>query len=50
MPYGSSPVARHKVDYKEEGGGFLEVWATMSLVCPSLPMAHPNTKNVITMH
>jgi hypothetical protein len=43
-------VERHKVYYKGEGGGSLQVWAVVSLVNPSLPMAHPNTKSTQTMH
>jgi hypothetical protein len=30
-------VARHKVYYKGEGGGFPQVWAVVSLVSPSHP-------------
>jgi hypothetical protein len=43
-------VERHKVYYKGEGSGFLQVRAVMSLVNPSLPMARPSTKSVPTMH
>ncbi len=43
-------VERHKVYYKGEGGGFPQVWAMVSLLSPSLPMAHPKTKSVQTMH
>jgi len=28
----------------EEGGGFLRVWAMVSLVSPELPVACPSTK------
>jgi hypothetical protein len=37
-------MANHGVCYKGEGGGFPQVWAMVSLVNLSLPMAHPNTK------
>jgi hypothetical protein len=29
------PVGSHRVYYKGEGGGFPQVWAVMSLVCPT---------------
>jgi len=47
---GAGPVARHKVYYKGEGGGFPQVRAMMSVVSPSLSVAHPSTKNVPAMH
>jgi len=37
-------VERHKVYYRGEGGGFPQVWAMVSLVSPSLPVACPSTK------
>jgi hypothetical protein len=43
-------VERHKVYYKGEGGGFPQVWVVVSLVIPSLPVVHPSTKCVPTMH
>jgi hypothetical protein len=43
-------VERHRVYYKGEGGGFPQVRAVVSLVSPSLLMAHPITKSVPTMH
>jgi len=43
-------VERHKVYYKGKGGGFPQVWAVVSLVSPTLPMARPNIKNAPTMH
>jgi hypothetical protein len=43
-------VERHRVYYKGEGGGFPQVRAMVSLVSPSLPVAHPNTKSSPTMH
>jgi hypothetical protein len=47
---GVGPMARHKVYYKGEGGGFPQVRAVVSFVSPSLPMAHPSTKSVLVMH
>jgi hypothetical protein len=38
------PVARHKVYYKGEGGGFSQVWAVVSLMSPCLSMACSCTK------
>ncbi len=43
-------VERHKVYYKGEGDGFPQVWAVMSLMSPSLPVACPSTKSAQTMH
>ncbi len=43
-------LERHKVYYKGEGGGFPQVRVVVSLMSPSLPMAHPSTKSVPTMH
>jgi hypothetical protein len=43
----ASLMAKHRIYYKEEGGGFFQVWAVVSLC---LPMARSCTKNVITMH
>jgi hypothetical protein len=43
-------VERHIVYYKGKGFGFPQVQAVVSLVSPSLPMAHPNTKSVPIMH
>jgi hypothetical protein len=47
---GVSPMARHKTYYKGEGGGFPQVWAMVSLVSLSLPMACPSTKSAIVVH
>ncbi len=44
------PMARHRVYYKGEGGGFPQVRAMVSLVSPSLLVAHPSTKSVQIMH
>jgi hypothetical protein len=43
-------VERHKVYHKREGGGFPQVRAVVSLVNPSLPVAHPNTQSAQIMH
>jgi hypothetical protein len=43
-------VERHKVYYKGEGGGFPQARAMVSLVNPSLLVAHPSTKSAPTMH
>ncbi len=47
---GVSPVARHKVYFKGEGGGFHQVRAMVNLVNPSLPVACLSTKSILTMH
>jgi len=47
---GAGPVAKHKVYYKGEGGGFPQVQAVVSLVSLCLPMARPCTKGVPTPH
>jgi hypothetical protein len=43
-------VERHKVYYKGEGGGFLQVQAVVSLVSSNLPMARLSTKSASAMH
>jgi hypothetical protein len=43
-------VERHKVYYKGEGGGFLQVQAVVSFANLSLPMTHLSTKSALTMH
>jgi len=50
MPFGCWPMAKHKVYYKGEGGGFPQVRAMVSLVSLCLPVARPCTKSVPTMH
>jgi len=47
---GASPVAKHWVYYKGEGGGFPQVRAMVSLMNPSLPVTHLNIKSVSVMH
>ncbi len=37
---------RRKEYYMGEGGGFLRVWAVVSLVSPKSPVACPSTKGV----
>jgi hypothetical protein len=44
------PVARHKVYYKGEGGGFPQVRVVVSLVNPCLLVARPCTKNALILH
>jgi hypothetical protein len=43
-------MAKHRVYYKGEGGGFPQVRAMVSLVNLSLPVARPNTKSALVMH
>ncbi len=38
-------VERHQVYYKEEGGGFPQVWAVVSFVSSSLHVARRSTKS-----
>ncbi len=40
-------VERHIVYYKGEGGGFPQVRSVVSLVSPSLPLARPNTNQLV---
>jgi hypothetical protein len=47
---GATPVAKHKVYYKGEGGGFPQVWVVVNLVNPCLPVIRPCTKGVSTPH
>jgi hypothetical protein len=44
------PIAKHKVYYKGEGGGFPQVRAMVNLMSPNLPMVRPSTKSAPTMH
>jgi hypothetical protein len=44
MTLGASPVARHIVYYKGEGGGFPQVRAVVSLVSMFLLVVRPCTK------
>jgi hypothetical protein len=43
-------VARHRLYYKREGGGFPQVRAMVGLVSPNLPMVCPGTKSALIMH
>ncbi len=47
---GVGPMARHRIYYKGEGGGFPQVWAVVSLMSLNLPVARPSTKSAPTMH
>jgi hypothetical protein len=47
---GVAPMARNKVYYKGEGGGFPQVWVVVSLVSSCLLVIRPCTKGVLTMH
>jgi hypothetical protein len=47
---GAGPMARHRVYYNGEGGGFPQVRAVVSLVSPCLPVARPCTKGVLASH
>jgi hypothetical protein len=47
---GSGPMAKHRVDYKGEGGDFPQVRAVVNLMGSSLPVAHPSTKSALAMH
>ncbi len=44
------PMGSHRVYYKGEGDDFPQVQAVVNLMSPSLPMVHPSTKGVPTMH
>jgi len=46
----ASPVVKHKEYYKGESGGFLEVWAVVSLVSLCLPIVCLCTKSAPTTH
>jgi hypothetical protein len=47
---GVSPMARHKIYYKGEGGGFPQIRIVVSLASPCLHMAHLCTKGVLATH
>ncbi len=44
---GAGPMARHRVYYKGEGGGFPQIRAVENLVSSCLPMARSCTKSVM---
>jgi len=47
---GASLMAKHKVYYKGEGGGFPQVWTVVSFVSLCLFVARPCTKSASIMH
>jgi hypothetical protein len=42
----SNPMAKHRVYYKGEGGGFPQVQAVVNLMSLNLHVARPTTKSV----
>jgi len=50
MTLGASPIVRHRVYYKGEGGGFLQVKDMVSLVSPCLHVVRLCTKSTSTLH
>jgi len=44
MTFGAGPMAKHKIYYKGEGGGFPQVQAVVNLVNLCLPVVRPCTK------
>jgi hypothetical protein len=51
-PFGCGPMERCRVYYKGEGGGFPQVWAVVSLVCPCCPwfVLAPKVPQLCTNH
>jgi hypothetical protein len=47
---GDGTMAKHKIYYKGEGGGFPQVQAVVSLMSPSLLVARLSTKSAPAMH
>ncbi len=47
---GVGPMARHKVYYKGEGGGFPQVRAMVIVVSPNLHVVCPSSKSFLAMH
>jgi hypothetical protein len=47
---GAGPMAKQKIYYKGEGGGFPQVWVMVNLMSSNLPVARTNTKSAPTMH
>ncbi len=45
-----APVPNHKEYYKGGNGDFPQVWAMVNLVSSCMPMVHPCSKSVPTMH
>ncbi len=48
--FGAGPMAKHKVYYKGEGGGFPQIQVVVNLMSPCLPVARLNTKSTQTTH
>ncbi len=46
----AGPMARHRVDYKGEGGGFPQVRTMVSFMNPNFPVACPSTKRTPITH
>jgi len=46
---GAGPLAKHRVYYKGEGGGFPQIRTVLNLVSLCSPMVHPCTK-VLQLH
>ncbi len=44
---GASPMTRHRVYYKGEGGSLPQVRAMVNFMSPSLLVARPNTKSAL---
>jgi hypothetical protein len=44
---GAGPMAKHKVYYKREGGGFPQVQVVVNLVSPCLFVVRPCTKMLL---
>jgi hypothetical protein len=44
MTFGANPVARHRMYYKGEGGGFPRIRVVVSFVSSCLPVVCPCTK------
>ncbi len=47
---GAGPMAKQKIYYKGEGGGFPQVWVMVNLMSSNLPVVRTNTKSAPTMH
>jgi hypothetical protein len=47
---GVGPMAKHKVYYKGEGGGFPQVRAVVNLVSSWLHVTRPCTKSATILH
>jgi hypothetical protein len=47
---GSALMANHKEYFKGKGGGFLQVWAVISLMSSCMFVIHPCNKSALTVH